>query len=114
MCKDIGSTSPSEVLLFDRHLKIDRGHGTFAPYHQTHLTISNGTRRIEIKGPTNRHIDEWMECLDTIKSQSPWVRNHRFGSFAPIRQNAKVKWFVDSHGMEMEYCEAENIGEGAH
>jgi hypothetical protein len=85
-------------LLFDRHLKIDRGHGSFSPYHQTHITISNSTRRIEIKGPTNRHVEEWMECLDTIKNQSPWIRNHRFGSFAPIRQNAKVKWFVDGHG----------------
>ncbi|KAI8081741.1 uncharacterized protein BX664DRAFT_268261, partial [Halteromyces radiatus] len=101
-CKDIGSTTPSEVLLFDRHLKIHRGHGTFAPYHQTHITISNSTRRIEIKGPTNKQIEEWMECLETIQNQSPWVRNHRFGSFAPIRQNCKVKWFVDSH----EYFEA--------
>ncbi|SAL97159.1 hypothetical protein [Absidia glauca] len=101
-CKDIGSTAPSEVLLFDRHVKIDRGHGSFSPYHQTHITISNSTRRIEIKGPTNRHVEEWMECLDTIKSKSPWIRNHRFGSFAPIRPNAKVKWFVDGH----EYFEA--------
>ncbi|CAO3596857.1 unnamed protein product [Absidia cylindrospora] len=102
LCKDIGSSSPSEVLLFDRGLKISRGHGTFAPYHQTHITISNGTRRIEIKAPTTRQIEEWAECLDTIMNQSPWVGNHRFGSFAPIRQNAKVKWFVDGH----EYFEA--------
>ncbi|SAL95926.1 hypothetical protein [Absidia glauca] len=102
LCKDIGSSAPSEVLLFDRHLKILRGHGTFAPYHQTHLTISNGTRRIEIKGSTHRQMDEWMECLDVIRNQSPWVRNHRFGSFAPMRLNAKAKWFVDSH----EYFEA--------
>ncbi|KAI8066534.1 hypothetical protein BC940DRAFT_302391 [Gongronella butleri] len=101
-CKDIGDARPSEVLLFDRHLTIERSHGTFSPYHQTHIVISNSTRRIEIKGPTSRHIDEWTECFETVKKQSPWISNHRYMSFAPIRQNAKVKWFVDGH----EYYEA--------
>ncbi|ORZ23136.1 hypothetical protein BCR42DRAFT_343568 [Absidia repens] len=96
-CKDIGSSSPSEVFLFDRHFKIHPGHGSFAPHQQTHITLSNSTRRIEIRVPTIRHLDEWIECLNTIKNQSPWVRNHRFGSFAPIRQHTKAKWFVDSH-----------------
>ncbi|CAO3592755.1 unnamed protein product [Absidia cylindrospora] len=110
-CKDIGSNSPSEVFLFDRHLKIHRGHGSFAPYHQTHITLSNSTRRIEIKVPTSRHLDEWIECLNTIKNQSPWVRNHRFGSFAPVRQHAKAKWFVDSHGTKKKKEYFESVAE---
>ncbi|KAI9307392.1 hypothetical protein BJ944DRAFT_158119 [Cunninghamella echinulata] len=100
--KDVGSTLPSDILLFDSHLKIKRSIISFAPYHQTHITISNSTRRIEVKGPTNKHMEEWMECLEKIQDESPWVREHRYKSYAPIRQNAKVKWFVDGH----EYFEA--------
>ncbi|ORX62840.1 phospholipase D/nuclease [Hesseltinella vesiculosa] len=101
-CKDVSASYPSEVILFDRHFKIERSHGTFSPYHHTHMIITNSTRRIEIKGPTNRHIDDWEECFDTVMKKSPWIGNHRYMSFAPVRQNAKVKWFVDGH----EYFEA--------
>ena len=30
-----------------------------------------------------------------VKKASPWVKQHRFDSYAPIRENAKVKWYVD-------------------
>lgn len=96
--KDVGSTSPSDILLFDSSINVERNIMFFSPYHQTHITISNATRKIEVKGPTNRHMDEWMECLEKIQDESPWVREHRFKSYAPIRYNTKVKWFVDGHG----------------
>ncbi|KAG0179127.1 hypothetical protein DFQ29_002490 [Apophysomyces sp. BC1021] len=60
------------------------------------VLLRDSARRIEIKGPTNRHIEEWMKSLDKVQKESPWVINHRFGSFAPVREHAKVKWFVDS------------------
>lgn len=58
------------------------------------MTLSNQFREIEIKG-SKREIDEWVESIQKVKTESPWVKNHRFGSFAPIRTNAKLKWFVD-------------------
>ncbi|KAI8381067.1 uncharacterized protein BYT42DRAFT_604106 [Radiomyces spectabilis] len=94
-CKDIDSSTPSDVLLFDSHFKFKRGHSAFAPYQASHITLCNSSRRIEIKGPTNRHIEDWVHSLRKIEKESPWVANHRFGSYAPIRENAKVKWFVD-------------------
>lgn len=97
-CKDIGSKGPTDVLLFDRNFKVARSQSTFGSIHQTHFIISNSARRIEVKGPTSRHIDEWIENLDKVQKESPWIMNHRFGSFAPIRENAKAKWFVDGHG----------------
>lgn len=97
-CKDIGSTQPVDVLLFDKNFKVARTQSTFGSIHQTHFIISNSTRKIEVKGPTSRHIDEWIESLDKIQKESPWIMNHRFGSYSPIRENAKAKWFVDGHG----------------
>lgn len=97
-CKDIGSTSPTDVLLFDQHFKVNRSSHFLAPYNQHHITLNNGSRRIDIKGPANRVIEDWMASIKKVQSDSPWVKHHRFGSFAPIRHNAKVKWFVDGHG----------------
>lgn len=99
-CKDIGSTAPADVLLFDKHLKVTPGQSTFGSIHQTHFIISNSTRRIEVKAPTSKNIEEWIENLEKIKKESPWIMNHRFGSFAPIRENAKAKWFVDGQGIK--------------
>ncbi|OAC98061.1 hypothetical protein MUCCIDRAFT_150547 [Mucor lusitanicus CBS 277.49] len=36
-----------------------------------------------------------MESIQRVLNDSPWVKNHRFGSFAPIRHNSKIRWFVD-------------------
>lgn len=95
-CKDIASTVPTDVLLLDKFFKVEKS--TRTTMHQTHFTISNASRTLEIRAPTTKHLEEWMEHLEVVKNKSPWVINHRFGSFAPIRENAKAKWFVDGHG----------------
>ncbi|KAI9471840.1 MAG: hypothetical protein EXX96DRAFT_581892 [Benjaminiella poitrasii] len=97
-CRDIGSSSPKDVLLFDKYLKVTRSQSSFVgSIHQTHFILSNATRRIEIKAPTSKHIEEWIENLEKVQMESPWIMNHRFGSYAPIRENAKAKWFIDGH-----------------
>ncbi|RIA93447.1 hypothetical protein C1645_735559 [Glomus cerebriforme] len=58
------------------------------------VDIENSSRRIEIKGDT-RNLTEFLESIETVKRTSPWVRQHRFDSYAPIRENAKIKWYVD-------------------
>ncbi|KAI7901029.1 uncharacterized protein BX663DRAFT_516053 [Cokeromyces recurvatus] len=98
ICKDIGSTTPYDVILFDKYLKVVKSHSSFVgSIHQTHFVLSNTTRMIEIKAPTSRHIEEWIENLEKIQKESPWLMNHRFGSYAPIRENAKAKWFIDGN-----------------
>ncbi|KAI8332617.1 hypothetical protein BC941DRAFT_455475 [Chlamydoabsidia padenii] len=94
-CNDIGSTSPTDVLVLDKSFRITTKYpGIFSRYHH-HITLSNSFRRIEIKG-SKRQMDEWLNGITKVQEESPWVKNHRFGSFAPIRYNSKVKWFVDA------------------
>ncbi|KAI9309557.1 hypothetical protein BJ944DRAFT_154121 [Cunninghamella echinulata] len=93
-CKDIGSTSPTDVLLFGKSFQVSKSPpGILKRYHH-HITLSNQFRRIEIKG-SKREVEEWLESIKKVQENSPWVKNHRFGSFAPIRYDSKVKWFVD-------------------
>ncbi|ORZ14534.1 hypothetical protein BCR42DRAFT_329482 [Absidia repens] len=94
-CTDIGSTSPTDVLVLDKSFRLSTKHpGILSRYHH-HITLSNNFRRIEIKG-SKRQMDEWMDGITKVQEESPWVKNHRFGSFAPIRFDSKVKWFVDA------------------
>ncbi|KAF7724121.1 Phospholipase D1 [Apophysomyces ossiformis] len=94
-CADIASQSPTDVLLLDKSFTVtNRTPGLLGRYHH-HIILANRFRRIEIKG-SKRQVEEWMESIKRVQQESPWVRNHRFGSFSPIRSNAKVKWFVDA------------------
>lgn len=91
-CDDIASPTPSDVLLLDNTFTVKLSEpGLFRSHH---MTLSTRYREIEIKG-SQREVEEWMESIEKVKQDSPWIKKHRFGSFAPIRHNAKVKWFVD-------------------
>ncbi|KAL0081875.1 hypothetical protein J3Q64DRAFT_1643019, partial [Phycomyces blakesleeanus] len=95
--KDIACSSPSDVFLFDNTFKVSRVTKKFAAYHQnSRIRISNSSRSIELKCPTTRVCDEWMENLVKVQKESTWVTNHRFKSFAPPRNLAKAKWFIDA------------------
>lgn len=85
-------------MLFDKDLRIVKIPRPFGPYQ--HIVLSNNMKRIEIKGPV-RTTEEWMADLVKVRKESPWVANHRYGSFAPIRENVKAKWFVDGQGISL-------------
>ncbi|KAI9010942.1 hypothetical protein CLU79DRAFT_891017 [Phycomyces nitens] len=91
-CDNIASTTPTDVLMFDKSFKVLLGPATMLG--NCSITLENKFRRFEIRG-SQREVEEWMESINKVQSESPWVKQHRFGSFAPIRLNAKVKWFVD-------------------
>ncbi|KAI7865707.1 hypothetical protein BDF14DRAFT_1729766 [Spinellus fusiger] len=91
---DIASTVPTDVLMLDKSFQVtNRKPGLLGRYHN-HIILSNRFRKIEIKG-SKRQVEEWMESIKKVSKESPWVKNHRFGSFAPVRHHAKAKWFVD-------------------
>ncbi|KAF9899008.1 hypothetical protein BX616_003365 [Lobosporangium transversale] len=93
-CSSVGSEEMTDVFLFDQNFFVEqKGHSLGLNMH--HIEIGNMHRRIEIKGDHNREILEWMEHFNKMKQASPWVRSHRFGSFAPQRENAKVRYYVD-------------------
>lgn len=98
-CTNIGSINPTDVFLFDKTFLVTRTSPHFlTPGSHHHLTIQNKYRRIDMKGPSNRTIDDWMESLKLVQENSPWLRVHRFDSFAPVREQTKVKWYVDGKG----------------
>jgi hypothetical protein len=98
-CKDIGSNTPTDVFLLDKSFCLMTGGGSwFDKYHHHHIQLMNRFRKVEIKASSNRAVEDWLEQIRKVQSESPWVQNHRFGSFAPIRNNARVKWFVDGQG----------------
>lgn len=42
-----------------------------------------------------RTLKEFMESIERVKKSSPWVKQHRHNSYAPIRESTKAKWYVD-------------------
>jgi phosphatidylserine/phosphatidylglycerophosphate/cardiolipin synthase-like enzyme len=90
-CSHISSTSPADVFLLDKYFKYNRFQRVLS---QDHIDISNSSRKIELRGD-KRTLDYLMESIHKVKISSPWVRQHRFDSYAPIRENAKIKWYID-------------------
>ncbi|KAI8985892.1 hypothetical protein BDB01DRAFT_720977 [Pilobolus umbonatus] len=94
LISDIASTTVNDVFLFDKNLIVEnKTPGLLGKYHH-HITIQNKFRRIEFKG-SRREVDDWMASIKNALRHNVWIENHRFGSFAPIRENANVEWFVD-------------------
>lgn len=47
-----------------------------------------------IVNPNHRHDEEHEQKTD--QKRSAVSESHRFGSFAPIRENNRIKWYVDA------------------
>ncbi|ORZ11679.1 hypothetical protein BCR41DRAFT_356746 [Lobosporangium transversale] len=60
-----------------------------------HIEIGNMHRKVEMKGGYNREMIEWVDHIKKMEQASPWVKNHRFDSFAPEREDAKIRYYVD-------------------
>ncbi|KAF9921945.1 hypothetical protein FBU30_007990 [Linnemannia zychae] len=90
----ISSDICSDVFIFDQSFYVRAREHTLG-LNQHHIEIGNSHRRIEIKGDRSREMVEWFEFFQKMQNNSPWVKSHRFGSFAPERENAKVRYYVD-------------------
>ncbi|GBC05685.1 hypothetical protein RclHR1_06370012 [Rhizophagus clarus] len=95
----MSSLTPSDVFLLDKHFKCNKL--TLQGFDRVlklklhdHVSIENSSRRIELKSDS-RKLNELLESIEKVVQSSPWVKQHRFDSYAPIRENAKVKWYVD-------------------
>ncbi|KAF9968644.1 hypothetical protein BGZ70_000961 [Mortierella alpina] len=90
----VGSDEPSDVFIFDQDFYVQhREHALGLNMH--HIEIGNKHRKIELKGDHNRDMLDWMDHFQKMRQSSPWVFSHRFGSFAPQREDAKVRYYVD-------------------
>ncbi|KAJ1959344.1 hypothetical protein IWQ62_004649, partial [Dispira parvispora] len=97
LCNTAGDPFPCEVFMADRDFKVEHdftpvGHNPLHPYR---LFISNQTSRIVLRGDNSRQMKEWQKSFQYIQMNSPWAREHRYQSFAPIRDNVHASWFVD-------------------
>ncbi|KAG0077002.1 hypothetical protein BGZ92_002158 [Podila epicladia] len=93
-CTGVGSDEPTDVFIFDQNFFVQHKEHTLG-LNLHHIQIGNKHRMIEIKGEHNREMLEWMEHFNKMKQSSPWLTSHRFGSFAPQRDDAKVRYYVD-------------------
>lgn len=93
-CPNVGSDEPTDVFIFDSTFYMEHREHALG-FNMHHIIIGNKYRKIEFKGDSNREMLEWMDHLERMKQSSPWVREHRFGSFAPEREEAKVRYYVD-------------------
>ncbi|KAG0023955.1 hypothetical protein BGZ82_010606 [Podila clonocystis] len=93
-CPGVGSDEPTDVFIFDQNFFVRHKEHTLG-LNLHHIEIGNTHRKIDIKGEHNREMLEWMEHFDKMKQSSPWLTSHRFGSFAPQRDDAKVRYYVD-------------------
>ncbi|KAI8604037.1 hypothetical protein EDD21DRAFT_333733 [Dissophora ornata] len=93
-CPTVGSDEPTDVFIFDQTFFVQHKEQTLG-LNMHHIELGNSHRKIEIKGEHNREMLEWMDHFTKMKQSSPWVHSHRFGSFAPEREEAKVRYYVD-------------------
>ncbi|KAJ2304879.1 hypothetical protein IWW54_005262, partial [Coemansia sp. RSA 2705] len=95
-CNHISDAYPSDVLFadpqFDIKFRKKTGHNPLFPYR---LTVSNQYRRIQLRSDSERVITEWRDSIMQMKASSAWAVPHRFASFAPIRDDSRMIWFVD-------------------
>ncbi|KAF9373787.1 hypothetical protein CPB97_000315 [Podila verticillata] len=93
-CTSVHSDECWDVIMFDQKFYVEhQEHQMGMNLH--HIEIGNSRQKIEIKGEHNRDMLDWMEHFKKMQNASPWVKTHRFGSFAPEREDAKVRYYVD-------------------
>ncbi|EAZ63080.2 phospholipase D [Scheffersomyces stipitis CBS 6054] len=122
---DINSTLPLEVFLVDSKFKIsykrdveqsredeesdyddssiiqkqiadnDIKDAARSVFNQLKITLENSERKLQINPKSQKEQKLWIKSLTEMKISTDWSQTHRFGSFAPVRENCYAQWFVD-------------------
>ncbi|KAI5811737.1 hypothetical protein DFH27DRAFT_42727 [Peziza echinospora] len=64
------------------------------PQHHS-LRIRNSERQLKLLAKHERQLQQFYESITFMKEASPWSKQHRLGSFAPVRKNVFAQWLVD-------------------
>ncbi|KAL1925650.1 uncharacterized protein VTP21DRAFT_533 [Calcarisporiella thermophila] len=102
-CTSIGDNRLSDVFLFDKNFSIDYDSDNV---FGKQIYISNKYRRIQLKCDSSRELEDWTQSINQVLN-SPWVKSHRFDSFAPMRKAITAKWYID--GKDYFYSVSEAI-----
>jgi hypothetical protein len=95
ICETIGSTEPSDVFLFDPTFFVHQKDTSVLGVHGKRIIFGNSRRKIEIKSSNSRDMIDWLYDFQKVRIRSPWVTHHRFGSFAPEREDIQAKMYID-------------------
>ncbi|XP_057313653.1 phospholipase D1-like [Hydractinia symbiolongicarpus] len=84
-----------DVLLLDKGFTVSCDKSVTGIHNG--LLISNNSRNLLVKCASGRHAREWMREIVNVMSETgvDFIREHRYNSFAPVRRNSWIKWFVD-------------------
>ncbi|KAM7199373.1 phospholipase D1 [Naviculisporaceae sp. PSN 640] len=62
--------------------------------HHT-LKILTSERKVKLFSPNQHLIQQFEESIVEMLRKTPWHRQNRFGSFAPVRTGVHAQWLVD-------------------
>lgn len=116
--KDISSANVSEVFLVDSEFKVTTGGNSTSsapaaaddddqeqPARQGFtFQVENGERKMKLLTTSQRQLGLWIDSINLMKEGTIWSQPHRFGSFAPVRQNVQARWFVDAVSLSIPIC----------
>ncbi|KIW43383.1 uncharacterized protein PV06_04492 [Exophiala oligosperma] len=70
--------------------------GESAKHPQHHrLKLVNSERKLKLLARNDRLLHQFEESIRKMITTSPWVKENRFDSFAPVRPNCFAQWLVD-------------------
>ncbi|RAL59022.1 hypothetical protein DID88_009051 [Monilinia fructigena] len=70
------------------------GRSAKHPQHHT-LKLQNSERKIKLLAKNERQLRQFEDSLKYMAANTPWAKEHRFGSFAPVRTGVTAQWLVD-------------------
>ena len=93
LSESIVDRRPCEVLLCDKHWHIEVIRNSL---QGTSVIIRNGSKKVRLEG-SSYQLKHWIHEFELLQQNSPWCREHRFSSFAPVRSGCDlVTWYVDA------------------
>ncbi|KAF2089290.1 phospholipase D [Saccharata proteae CBS 121410] len=94
-----------DVFLTDTDFRIDDKSGakemaskakTSAAHPKHHqLRLVNSERKMKLLAKNERQLLQFQESIRFMAAATDWSKEHRFGSFAPVRHNVWAQWLVD-------------------
>ena len=64
------------------------------PQHHS-LKLTNSERKMKLLAKNERQLHQFEASIKYMSENSPWGKQKRFDSFAPVRSNVFAQWLVD-------------------
>ncbi|RKP19740.1 phospholipase D/nuclease [Rozella allomycis CSF55] len=100
----IDSQYPIQVLLYDSYFRISEETKLFHPK----LVVANYSQKLELLIKNDGKRKEWFSILKKQSFVNEFCKVHPHGSFAPVRLNCHVEWFIDGQDTFKSIYEAIN------